>query len=486
MSSVAFVRNDGRSNIDPFRFGCKLHEVANMLLTNESICLVTQCYEEIPTLVNWLGIDNFHRLLMSDELRFTLVPSQPFFDEREARELRLLSMDFGPGLNSLHLPDARLERLNLACSHYLAPTGFTMPDELAKLIAAKTTALDGLINREFQKSLSNSFQAVVKNGVSESFPAGLEGLVDALAFDADGKVRIREGVDFGVYKAKSESLLQAVRELLIAFAFGAPLVHSSAFITSVGKLANDEVVLDEGNRAFREIVDLHGLPLIDSGVYTGEISAAQILDIRNSKQGVKFRKWLADSTSTGKDSKEILTEYANAASALPKRSLFWPAVRLGTCCGVGVIWTIPGVILSAADFVYSNFIKKIPWQPNFFIRGDYEATVSQFASLTQTNVPVDVQYLIARDYRLDSFKLASDKRISVKLTRNGNEQANLGYGQADLSYWASHFPTIVASQPGQEFLLECSGCKKRSRVISPGREITLPRCGHCRHPFFDS
>ena len=483
MGSIAFLRNNcGIGPLsDPFRFSCKLDQLANMLLANESFLLVTQGYEEIPNMVDWLGRENFEKLIDDGIIQIVLLPLELAAKQDSDQQFHFVMIDYYPDLD-IHVSEARCEHLlQRICAHELVPDGFSMPEELAKKIARKTWASGrDSFPKNFYDLMIASFRKILQDFPCEKLPEVIRGLNEEVEIDENGVFTVKAGYELEAVQGKCFMLAGALKEIIISYHFQIPLIHTSILISLLCEQQEAMTHLkDETVNAFTSVVNVHGLPLIGTGAYSGEITGNQVLSLRKTENGRRFRAWL-EATDAASNGQGIIKDYINAATEiLPKDSLIMPVCRLIASTVIGIVNTPFGVFASWTDFLYTNFGGKKPiWKPNLFIRGDYEKSLSQ--THTQAKVPVDISYLLRRGYRISSYQSRADQTLDVKLRSSDGSDVNLEYSSEDGPYWKSNALKIIAeSENGCTFMFECSNCKANCRVISKGLPITTPNCGRC-------
>lgn len=104
-----------------------------------------------------------------------------------------------------------------------------------------------------------------------------------------------------------------------------------------------------GDGAFAKIQEISGVPDIGNAFATRQLSARQLLDLRESRHSVAFRKWL-DSGSPSETADETIGRYMDAAGptswidALPVKLL-----RFATTTSWGAVEPISGAIASGVD-----------------------------------------------------------------------------------------------------------------------------------------
>lgn len=477
MKSIAFLRNnnalDGAPLVDPFRFFCKLDELANVLLMNESFLIVSYGYEELPSLAHWLGLENLRALVESDSLKFLLLPQELATKQTAEDEFYFVLMGYYQNFD-IHSPEGRLDLLKRACRNKFAPDGFTMPDELAKLIADKSWATGrDTFPKKFMALLVASARKVLELPPGANLPHSIRDLSKKIRMDESGIIRVQEGFTYDEAYREASLLTGALKDILVSYYFDVPLLHTSAFISSLSAHADGQELFDEKTKAFVQIVDLHRLPVVGDGVYSGSVTGDQIMALRNTQNARKFREWLL--TNSG-PANEIIANYLNETTQLiPQESIKWPAARLVTTSGIGIANTPLGILASFADFAFTRQTQKPAWKPNFFIRGDYEQSLSQ-SNHQGTRLPVDLSYLLNRGYKIIKHQASREGRLVVHLSDEPGSSINLHYGAEEAGFWKSQALEVIEKAPGASFHFECPSCGKNCRVISPGKPITAPRC----------
>lgn len=104
-----------------------------------------------------------------------------------------------------------------------------------------------------------------------------------------------------------------------------------------------------GDNAFAKMQEVSGVPDLGAAFASRQLTSAQLIDLRNSKQGQSLRAWL-DKGSPQESAEETLQRYVEAAGptslidSLPAKLL-----RFAATSSLGVFATMPGVVASGID-----------------------------------------------------------------------------------------------------------------------------------------
>ena len=116
--------------------------------------------------------------------------------------------------------------------------------------------------------------------------------------------------------------------------------------------------------AFTLLQEIEGIPDIGEGFYSGQIGIAELLKIKESKNGEQFRNWFHDNSD--EDPHTILKEYNALLREVPKiKSLPTRILRFIVCNIAGLIPGI-GPVVSAVDSFFVESVLKGK-SPKYFI-----------------------------------------------------------------------------------------------------------------------
>jgi len=132
-------------------------------------------------------------------------------------------------------------------------------------------------------------------------------------------------------------------------------------------IRQDDISLEDG---FREILRLNDVIRVDRLVAEAKLSLGQLLELRESKDGKRFREWITGVISVEDTDKfEVIKAYHNACLEKGKiestlDSPYYKTINTATSIGLGFI-----PIVGGAYTVFDNFKDYIlkDWKPNCFI-----------------------------------------------------------------------------------------------------------------------
>jgi hypothetical protein len=122
--------------------------------------------------------------------------------------------------------------------------------------------------------------------------------------------------------------------------------------------------------SFQKVMEISGLPTIQTGVESLAIDIDRFLEVRTSQQCADFRAWLRGASPTDE------VEAANALNSLWKkaigkiRSTQGRVIRYAAVSGLGIVSPPAGIVLGALDGFFLD--KLLPTSgPSLFLSNEY-------------------------------------------------------------------------------------------------------------------
>jgi hypothetical protein len=493
------LENQERSCGDFLKYPCKLDELANALLLYDRICILTTNYRELGNIIPWMGEDILCSLLETGTVEFALVPYDVAFTQ--TRNLITFyvcqSTQSVPNLNISNFHD-RIQLVKASVAQYpFFPEPFLVSDKASRLIALNTITSDDYFFIKFPRNLKIIMREIIENIPSYKMSniLGHEfALKECTRFRDDGKLEIINPDSVYVKKYLRYDLLKimkAVRELFISGYFYMNLNNASSFMSLFFRYLMFRHIIQDKTEVFEEILDYPDLTLIGKGVYDETITGLNVLHMRESKQGKKYRNWLNNMENLPMKGREHLLEYSELISAeIPPESRLRTSLKIIQNLGVTNSLRKQYETEKARQntSIFSDWYFRDKWNPHLFLRGEYESSLSQTMH-NNLNEPTDLLFLISRGCELDYLKINADFSCSVKLkSADENRIYDLEYPDTPeyFTYIKNNLPAIIEKSGTQNMYFTCAHCRTENIIDFTIMLISDIRCDRCGNNLFNT
>jgi hypothetical protein len=483
---------------DFLKFPCKLDELANSLLLYDKLCILTTNYLELGNIIPWMGEEILCSLLEAGTIEFALVPYDVAFTQ--TRNL----ITFYVNHSSLSIPEAdinnfqdRVEIVKASVGQYPYFTDFfTVSDRVARLIALNTITSDDYFFIKFPKNLKIIMREIIENipAYKMSTILGHEfDLKECTKFRDDGKLEViaPDSIYAKTYlRDDLFKIMKAVRELFISGYFYMNLVNASSFMNLFFGYLMFKHIIQEKNDVLSVITDYSDLTLIGRGVYDETITGLNVLHIRETKQGKRYRSWLSNLENLPQKGMQHLAEYSELISAeIPPESRLKTSLKIIENRGVSDALSkqYEEEESHKNTSIFNDWYFKDKWNPHLFIRGEYQTSLSQSLHINLKE-PADLLFLISRGCQVDYLKVNSDYSCSIKLRAfDENKIFELEYpGTPEfISYLTKSLPRIIEKSRSQDFYFSCGRCKTDNSINFTIMLISDIKCSRCGKSLFE-
>jgi ribosomal protein S27E len=491
------LENSEKSKGDFLRFPCRLDEFANSLLLFDKLCVLTTNYLELGNIIPWMGEENFCSMIDSGKLEFALVPYDVSFTKTRnlitfyvfQSQLNIPNLDLSKPLDRARLLKSTMEQ------YPYFHENVTLSDSVLRSVALHTITSDDYFFVKFPKNLKFTIREIIENipGHKMSTLLGHEfELRECTRFREDGKLEVTDpDCEYAVKYLKEDllKLLKAVKELFISGYFYMDIINASSFINLFFEYLMFKYVVHARNEAFIESLDFRQMNLVGKGVYDGSVTGLDVLFIRETSQGKKFRKWVTSLETLPLKGAELIAEYSHVvAIEIPRESVV--KSNLKVLANKGVFPVTRDKFLQQSfnkeNLIFTEWYFRDKWNPHLFIRGDFEESLTQ-STHRGPEIPVDLLALIYRGCEVEYFKMKADYSYSVKLkTFNGGKVYNLDLPNTpdNMMYLAKNLASIRKSSGSEDFYYICPECDLENTIFSTIMPVTDIKCINCnKSPF---
>lgn len=492
-TAVVSLRNTS-VRIDPFRYPADVGALADALLVAERVIVSVETLQEVLGVAAWLG-DAFESLLRDGTIRFffpegnlepTIFENDLYIlaHSREGLEFRIESpLEANTGGREI---EAELEQL-LATYPYI-PQDLVFGINARRLVAQSavlaTPRFPQLVRQAVARFFSTSKDvARVSNeyfssrGVSNPFPEGL-------AIDERGKV-LTNGPVLDLDRPALHLLLQQLQRFFVSGLLGA---DTQLIETGDPKLLAAAIAAAGGPRdavAFTQILDLEGIPSVRASVLMDEIPGSEIVKLRNSKDGQRFRAWLRQ-RSPESSPKDVLAAYHRTlGTVMHKDSLGFGGLRVLGAIAAGLINPVAGIVGSVADFVFGKTYYRENWHPRLFVR----SLPAKGDPTFDPHVPVDPSRMLDMGARVEEARVGRSGASLKLVRREPNPYAperdfveiwDIGYApDAHTLRIFNKRMNVLLSVADTPIIVECRTCGEEN-PFQPGTPIENAACRKCK------
>lgn len=320
--------------------------IENLLLYDQ-VLILTNSFEELMTIKNWVGGPNVVELLHAKAIEFIQTPFawtyiQKWKFEQGHRSFYGIANVFIADERSVSLPSGRgtpveaglggwsNSDLEQAISYTLTKFHDHNPKKVGKLAR--------LVAEHSRQLNSDQLRGNITNKTHQ----------DLMNLDLRKSLGFSENIDVENIPDNSEDIRRLFRLLLanqtveVLRNIEKTDILAEEFYTSVLSDILDEELnkYKKARRASRELFSLEGIPVPTMLGFKSRMTAKDIIDLRNSKNGENFRKWFHEKRRSSDDIKSAYVELLKAEQNLP---WMWRIIGSIAPAAIAAITKLPSV-----------------------------------------------------------------------------------------------------------------------------------------------